>query len=68
MRPDLTDFDLVLVNTSGGKDSQAMLHYLVTLAREQGALDRLVAVHADLGRVEWEGTRELAREQAGSPV
>ena len=27
-------------------------------------LGRLVVAHADLGRVEWPGTRELAEEQA----
>lgn len=63
--PDLGDYDWVLVNTSAGKDSQAMLDYLVELADSQGvSRDRLVAVHCDLGRVEWEGTRELAAEQA----
>lgn len=42
-----------------------MLTHLVNLALEQGyPLDRLVVVHADLGRVEWDGTRELAEEQA----
>lgn len=61
---DLRAYDLVLLNTSGGKDSQAMLDHVVRLAREQGATDRLVAVHADLGRVEWKGTRELAEQQA----
>lgn len=60
----LRDFDIILLNTSGGKDSQAMLGYVAALARAQGVLDRCVAVHADLGRVEWAGTRELAEEQA----
>lgn len=27
-------------------------------------MDRLVAVHCDLGRVEWQGTRELGEAQA----
>ncbi len=61
--PDLTSYDIILVNTSAGKDSQAMLDYVVSLADAAGVRDRLVAVHADLGRVEWEGTRELAEEQ-----
>lgn len=63
-QPDLREYDVVLVNTSAGKDSQAMLDLVCGLAREAGVLDRVVAVHADLGRVEWEGTRELAEEQA----
>jgi 3'-phosphoadenosine 5'-phosphosulfate sulfotransferase (PAPS reductase)/FAD synthetase len=61
---DLRDYDVVLVNTSGGKDSQTMLRRVALLAAEQGVSDRLVVVHADLGRVEWKGTRELAETQA----
>jgi hypothetical protein len=42
-----------------------MLDYVVEQARAQGVpLARLVVVHADLGRVEWQGTAELARRQA----
>ena len=63
-RPDLTEWDVILVNTSGGKDSQAMLGEVVRLAEAQGVRDRLIAVHAELGRVEWEGTVDLARTQA----
>ena len=62
--PDLTGFDLILANSSGGKDSQAMLTHLVDLADQAGARARLVVVHADLGRVEWDGTRDLAAAQA----
>jgi 3'-phosphoadenosine 5'-phosphosulfate sulfotransferase (PAPS reductase)/FAD synthetase len=63
--PDLASYDIVLVNSSAGKDSQAMLDYLVGLADAQGvSRDRFVVVHCDLGRVEWEGTAELAAEQA----
>ena len=62
--PDLTSFDFIVVNTSAGKDSQAMMDYVCRLAREAGVLDRVLAVHADLGRVEWKGTRELAEEHA----
>lgn len=64
MTPDLTAFDAVLVNSSGGKDSQAMLDEVVTLARAAGVVDRVRVVHADLGRVEWKGTRQLAEAQA----
>lgn len=61
--PDLSSYDVILVSTSAGKDSQAMLDVVVQAAREAGVLGRVVAVHCDLGRVEWEGTRELAEEQ-----
>ena len=64
--PDLTSYDIILVNTSAGKDSQAMMDHLYDLAAEAGVTDRLVAVHADLGRVEWEGTRELAEAHAAA--
>lgn len=60
----LRQFDRIVINSSAGKDSQAMTDYVCALAREQGVLDRVVMVHADLGRVEWKGTRELAEEHA----
>jgi len=58
----LADFDIILINTSAGKDSQAMLHTIIGMARAAGVLDRVQAVHCDLGRVEWKGTKELAAE------
>lgn len=61
----LHDHDTVLINSSAGKDSQALLTYLVALADTQAyPRERLLVVHCDLGRVEWDGTLELAREQA----
>jgi 3'-phosphoadenosine 5'-phosphosulfate sulfotransferase (PAPS reductase)/FAD synthetase len=60
---DLSTWDVIVINTSAGKDSQAMMDYVCEIAREQGVMDRVIAVHADLGRVEWKGTRELAEEQ-----
>lgn len=63
--PDLSSYDVILVNSSAGKDSQAMLTHVVGLADAAGVeRGRIVVVHADLGRVEWAGTRELAAEQA----
>lgn len=63
---DLTEFDIIVVSTSAGKDSQAMLDHVVKLAEAAGVRDRVCAVHADLGRVEWKGTKELAAEQAAA--
>jgi 3'-phosphoadenosine 5'-phosphosulfate sulfotransferase (PAPS reductase)/FAD synthetase len=60
----LADYDRCLASTSAGKDSSALLAHLVACARGEGVLDRLVAVHADLGAIEWPGTRELAERQA----
>jgi len=60
---DLTAYDLIVINTSAGKDSQAMLDFVAKLAKRQGVFGRVRAVHCDLGRMEWAGTRELAEEQ-----
>lgn len=58
--PDLDAYDVILVNTSAGKDSLVMLH---EIHGRLGADPRIVAVHADLGRMEWPGVRELAERQ-----
>lgn len=58
----LRAFDLIIVSTSGGKDSTAMLDRLVEQAAVEGCLHRVHAVHCDLGRVEWQGTRDLVEE------
>ncbi len=63
-RPDLNSYDHILVNTSAGKDSLAMTSLVCGLARDQNILERVSLVHADLGKVEWEGTKELAKEHA----
>lgn len=69
--PDLTTFDVVMVNSSAGKDSQVALDVTVEAADAAGVpRSRLVVFHADLSKpdgsrnVEWEGTRELAQEHA----
>lgn len=62
--PDLATFDWIIVSSSAGKDSQAMLDYVVELARDAGVIERVVVAHADLGRLEWLGTKELAAEHA----
>lgn len=64
------DADVIIVNSSAGKDSQAMLDYVAEIVREVGAAHRVTVVHNDLGEtdsglpVEWPGTADLAREQA----
>ena len=57
---------LVAVNSSGGKDSQAMT---ILLARTVPR-DQLVVVHAPLGEVEWPGTIEHIQNTmpAGVPL
>lgn len=63
--PDLHKYDCILINSSAGKDSQAMLTHVVEQADKIGyPRSKIVVVHCDLGRVEWEGTKDLARAQA----
>lgn len=62
--PDLASYDIILVNSSGGKDSQAMLDRVAEQATAAGVVKPLVVVHCDLGRVEWQGVKALAAEQA----
>ena len=62
---ELHEHDVVLINSSGGKDSAAMLAHVVELADAQGCPRALLqVVHADLGRVEWPGTKDLVHAQA----
>jgi 3'-phosphoadenosine 5'-phosphosulfate sulfotransferase (PAPS reductase)/FAD synthetase len=61
---DLTSYDILLANISGGVDSQAMLDELHRRAAAAGVAHRIVAVHADLGPMEWNGVQELAAEHA----
>lgn len=60
----LGDFDLIVIFSSGGKDSQTALRAALRRAKRDGVLARVIVVHNDLGRIEWAGTRELAEEQA----
>lgn len=62
--PDLATYDWIVVSSSAGKDSLAMLDYVYERAAAASVSDRVVVVHCDLGRVEWAGTRELAERQA----
>ncbi|QBI56871.1 phosphoadenosine phosphosulfate reductase family protein [Streptomonospora litoralis] len=68
--PDLSAYDVVVVNSSAGKDSQAMLDYVAQLAADASVKKRVTVVHNDLGEtdnglsVEWPGTADLARRQA----
>lgn len=69
LAPDLSSYDVILVNISGGKDSQAALDETVRAAGAAGVRDRIVTVFCDLGdEDEWPGTRELAAEHAACYV
>lgn len=64
-KPDFTKYAYILVNSSGGKDSQAQLTAIVEHADKVGyPRKNIVVVHADLGRVEWEGSKSTAQQQA----
>lgn len=63
--PDLASYDVIVVNISAGKDSQATLDVTAAAATAAGAGHRLVTVFCDLGdQDEWPGTRDLAAEHA----
>lgn len=65
--PDLTAYDVILANLSGGKDSQTMLRVLVAAADAAGVRDRIVCVFADLGEAdEWPGAAEMAAAHAAA--
>ncbi len=53
---------LFVANHSGGKDSQAML---IELLRRVPA-EQVIVVHASLGRIEWPGAMNHAKDQAAS--
>lgn len=62
---DLKEFDLIIINSSGGKDSIAALFSIWKMAQEQDfPAERIHVSHQDLGRIEWKGTTDLARRQA----
>lgn len=54
------------ISVSGGKDSQVLARVISRLHRERGWTGPLLAIHADLGRVEHRGTpghtKRIARE------
>lgn len=65
--PDLNSYDVILLNSSAGKDSQAMLDRVFWDCVNGGVdLAKVVVVHSDLGRAEWKGTKELAERQAAA--
>ncbi|WP_078661659.1 phosphoadenosine phosphosulfate reductase family protein [Streptomyces sp. NRRL B-24484] len=62
--------DVVIVGSSAGKDSAAMLHTVCQQADQAGALHKVRVLHCDLGAtpnghdIEWPMVAELARRQA----
>jgi PP-loop superfamily ATP-utilizing enzyme len=61
----LKSFRWIVVNSSGGKDSQTALTAVIRAADAQGfPRSQIVVSHQCLGESEWAGTLELARSQA----
>jgi 3'-phosphoadenosine 5'-phosphosulfate sulfotransferase (PAPS reductase)/FAD synthetase len=61
---DLRSYDIIAFSSSGGI---CTINSMITAFEEcesQGVLDRIVVVHADLGRLEWSGTVDLVKQQA----
>ena len=62
---DLHDYDIIIINSSGGKDSSVALWEMDRLIKQQGyPKDRVFVSHQDLGVEEWDGTQALAKAQA----
>lgn len=61
----LHDYDIVVVNSSGGKDSIAALWQIMAMAEEQAYPSKNIHVsHQDLGESEWRGVTALVHQQA----
>jgi len=61
----LHNYNLVVINSSAGKDSLCALWEVSRLAKEQNyPLNNLIVSHQDLGESEWPGVKELAKIQA----
>lgn len=61
----LHDYDIIIINSSAGKDSLACIYKISAMAHEQAyPWDKIVISHQDLGEMEWPGTKELVQKQA----
>jgi DNA sulfur modification protein DndC len=57
---EVMEAEVIFVNHSGGKDSQAMLAYL----HNMGFKGKLVVVHSDLGEMEWEPMHDFINQNS----
>lgn len=61
----LHDYDIIIINSSGGKDSLVAVWEVCRLAEiQQYPIEKIHVSHQDLGRMEWAGTKDLVAEQA----
>lgn len=65
MNVNLNDYDLIVINSSGGKDSLVALWKMAVLIKKFNyPKERVIVSHQDLGESEWQGTFALAKQQA----
>ena len=62
--PDLRYYDLILVNTSGGKDSAAMVAKINEMTDDPEIRGRVLAVHSDLGGAEHPQVAKVVQQHA----
>jgi len=61
----VNDYDLIIVNSSGGKDSVCAIYETIKIATSENfPKERIIVSHQDLQDSEWEGTTWLAKKQA----
>lgn len=61
----LLEYDLIIINSSAGKDSLVAIHEVCRIAKNQNyPFKKIVVSHQDLGAVEWKGTRKLVKTQS----
>lgn len=59
----LHNYDLIVINSSGGKDSLCAIWEVCRIAQEQNyPKSKIVVSHQDLGAVEWPQTKALAKD------
>ncbi|GGP80778.1 hypothetical protein [Streptomyces melanogenes] len=51
--PDLTSYELLAPQLSGGKDSAVTMAVFMETARAAGVEDRVLSYHSSLGVLEW---------------
>lgn len=61
----LHDYNLIIINSSGGKDSLCAIYEICRLAiMQKYPKSKIHVSHQDLGSMEWPGTKDLAKKQA----
>lgn len=62
IRQSVAEGAVLAVSISGGKDSQAILKVIKKWHQEEKLKNKLFAIHADLGRAEWDETPEFVEK------